>query len=242
MKNVLKILLWVGVLLGAQGFVPWEQSPPGVTVGFQPVFDGKKIVLGQSLLSQKQDSFSLQTLRVYLSHFVFLKNDRVVFEEKNSYHLLDLEDVNSLVLEFEVAQSLDFDQVSFKLGIDSLTHIAGAMGGDLDPTKGMFWTWQSGYINCKLEGFAEKSPARNREFQFHLGGYLAPFQSVQEVRLNVPKELSTVQKLTNLELQLDLAPFFKQVNWAKKHNIMSPSKEAVAMSKILANSFSLHAK
>lgn len=242
MKNVLNILLWVGVFLGAQGFVPWEQSPPGVTVRFQPVFNGKKIVLGQSFRIQQQDSCSLQTLRFYLSHFVFFKNDRVVFEEKNSYHLLDLEDANTLVLGFETAQSLDFDQVGFMLGIDSLTHIAGAMGGDLDPTKGMFWTWQSGYINCKLEGFAEKSPARNHEFQFHLGGYLAPFQTVQEVRLNVSKAWPTVQTLPDLELQLDLAPFFKQVNWAEKHNIMSPSKEAVAMSKILANSFSLHAK
>jgi hypothetical protein len=172
-------------------------------------------------------------MRFYLSNFVFLKNGVVVLEEKNSFHLIDLEDENTLDLKFSGLEGRDFDGLQFNLGIDSLTHISGAMGGDLDPTKGMFWTWQSGYINFKLEGTFKQCPTRNHEFQFHLGGYLAPFQSAQSVQLKVPNR-------ENLVLQLDLTPFFEQVDWAKKYSIMSPCKEAMEASGILANSFSFH--
>jgi hypothetical protein len=241
MKIKLVFLLFLGFLGVAQGFVLWPEvpaSPPKAAamrvrqLPFRAVFQGKEIKLGTPLKHKKNEELTLQTLRFYLSHFIFLKNGKPVFEEKDSYHLLDLEAENSLLLAFKGSENLDFDQIQFKLGIDSLTHISGAMGGDLDPTKGMFWTWQSGYVNVKVEGVFEKCPTRNHEFQFHLGGYLAPLQTVQSVRLNAPKS-------KKLQLQLDLTPFFEKVDWAKKYSIMSPSKEAVILSKVLADSFSI---
>ncbi len=251
MKNII-VLLFIGLIFGSESFVvlhgnakalyemnAMPDSEETVTLQFQTVFRGKKIDLNQPA---QKDFPSLQMLRFYLSNFVFLKDGSTVFEEKNSQHLLDLEDEKTLVLKFNLPENLDFNSLNFDLGIDSLTNVSGAMGGDLDPTKGMFWTWQSGYVNFKLEGTFAKCPTRNHEFQFHLGGYLAPFQSVQEVRLSSPKDLSTFQKLTNLQLQLDLTPFFENVDWAKKYSIMSPCKEAVEASKILANSFSIHAE
>lgn len=239
MKKKRAFLLFLGFLGIAQAFVLWPEvpaSPPKAGVfqlPFRVVFQGKEIKLGTLLTSKKADGLTLQTLRFYLSNFVFLKNGKIVFEEKDSYHLLDLDTENSLLLTFKGSENLDFDQIQFKLGIDSLTHTSGAMGGDLDPTKGMFWTWQSGYVNFKVEGVFEKCPSRNHEFQFHLGGYLAPYQTVQQVQLSVPKG-------GNLHLQLDLAPFFEKIDWAKKYSIMSPCKEAVAAAQILAQSFSIN--
>jgi hypothetical protein len=242
MKNSIVFLL-LGLLVGGQAFVLWHDNASMVSrssdamrmIHVQPMFQGKKVVLDAQMRSQGGDPLKLNTLRFYLSNFVFLKNGAVVFEEKNSFHLLDLEDENTLDLKFDALEGRDFDGLRFKLGIDSLTHISGAMGGDLDPTKGMFWTWQSGYINFKLEGTFKKCPTRNHEFQFHLGGYLAPFQSVQSVQVKIPKG-------ENLVLQLDLSPFFDQVDWVKKYSIMSPCKESVEASKVLANSFSVHAE
>jgi len=242
MKNSIVFLL-LGLLVGGQAFVLWHDNASMVSrssdamrmIHVQPMFQGKKVVLDAQMRSQGGDPLKLNTLRFYLSNFVFLKNGAVVFEEKNSFHLLDLEDENTLDLKFDALEGRDFDGLRFKLGIDSLTHISGAMGGDLDPTKGMFWTRQSGYINFKLEGTFKKCPTRNHEFQFHLGGYLAPFQSVQSVQVKIPKG-------ENLVLQLDLSPFFDQVDWVKKYSIMSPCKESVEVSKVLANSFSVHAE
>jgi hypothetical protein len=142
-----------------------------VSVRLKPVFNAKVIPLATPLPSP--DSLTLLELRFYLGHFTFYKNNVPVLEDK-TYHLLDLEDENSLSFPFYFPENTPFDSLAFNLGVDSLTTAAGAMGGDLDPTKGMFWTWQSGYINVKMEGCSKKSPERNGEFQFHLGGYMPP--------------------------------------------------------------------
>lgn len=207
---------------------------------FQPVFQQKNVILDAPLLTVAGDSLALHTLRLYLCNFVFLKKEAAVWAEKNSHHLLDLEDTSTLDLRFGLPAGMGFDEVKFDLGVDSLTNASGALGGDLDPTKGMYWTWQSGYINAKIEGFFERSTARNHEFQFHLGGYLPPFQSVQAVAIKVRR----VQNPSDLKFQLDfdLAPFFEKLDWAKRHSIMSPSAEAVRLSEVLAQSFSIHAK
>lgn len=218
------LLFWVCCLSAQTGFL----------IQFQPVFFGENIALEQPIRAPDGDSISLHTLRFYLSNVIFLKKGVVVFAEKNSHHLLDVEYEKSLLLPFDFPQKLDFDSLQFELGVDSTTTVSGAMGDDLDPTHGMFWVWQSGYINFKIEGFSRKSSARQGTFQFHLGGYLPPFQTLQTVRLPVFSNEKAV-------LQLDLTPFFEKIDWAKNSGIMSPCREAVDFSKILAKSFSIHA-
>lgn len=218
------------------GHLAANAQQAGETMSFslpvQPVFRGEQIVPGQPLRTADGDSLVLHTLRFYLSNFVFLKNGAVVFSEKNSCHLLDLEVEKSLLLNFQLPQNTDFDTLQFDFGVDSATTVLGAMGGDLDPTRGMFWTWQSGYIHLKMEGFASKSPARNHTFQFHLGGYLPPFQTCQTVK--------TARPPYQAQLQLELLTFFEKINWSKKPGIMSPCREAVELSEVLAKSFILH--
>ncbi len=221
-------------------FLAAQNAAKVVTLHFQPVFQQKNIVLDQPMHTPAGDSLALHTLRFYLCNFVFLKKGAVVWTEKDSHHLLDLEEKNTLDLRFGLPAGARFDEVKFDLGVDSLTNASGALGGDLDPTKGMYWTWQSGYINAKIEGYFERSTARNHEFQVHLGGFLKPFQSVRTVAVKV----GSVPNASNLKFQLDfnLAPFFETMDWAKRHAVMSPSAEAARLSGVLAKSFSIHAK
>lgn len=204
----------------------------------RPVFRGENITLGEALTTVSGDTLRLHTLRFYLGDFVFWKNGAIVLAEKNRYRLLDLEDENSLTLRFDLPENTGFDSLSFVLGVDSATTAAGAMGGDLDPTKGMFWSWQSGYINLKLEGKLKGSEARPQvlpaEFQFHLGGYLPPFQTIQVIRIG------RISDPANLRLDFDLAPFFEAVDWGKKPNIMSPGPEAKRLSGVLSTAFGIH--
>ena len=69
-------------------------------------------------------------------------------------------------LALQIPSNIPFSKLKFQLGIDSLTNVSGAMGGDLDPTKGMYWTWQSGYINMKIEGKSNSCKTRKNQFQF----------------------------------------------------------------------------
>jgi hypothetical protein len=205
------------------------------SVNFQPVFSGQKIVLSTPIFDNKGDSVVIETLRFYVGNFEFWKGGQVVLSQK-SHHLIDLDVEMSLSLEFPVSEAMDFDSLLFDFGVDSATQMAGAMGGDLDPTRGMFWTWQSGYIHCKIEGNASQCPARGGAFEFHLGGYASPFSTIQKIKVN----LTGQQSAATTQINLDLAPFFEQVDWAKKPSIMSPSSEAVRLSKVLAKSFRGH--
>lgn len=199
-----------------------------------PVFAHEKIVLEQPLHTSTGDTLTLSTLKFYLGNFGFWKNGQVVHTE-NAHRLLDLEDETTLRLTFDFPENTAFDSIAFDLGVDSLTTASGAMGGDLDPTRGMFWTWQSGYINLKLEGFSSKCPARGGLFELHLGGYLPPFQSVRRVVLPFSKK-------ENARLDFDLNPLFRQIDWEKKSGIMSPGAEAVRLTNVLATSFLSHEK
>ena len=60
-------------------------------------------------------------------------------------------------------------RIYFQIGIDSLTNVSGDLDGDLDPALGMYWAWNSGYINMKLEGKSSSCKSVKKEFQFHIG-------------------------------------------------------------------------
>ena len=170
---------------------------------------------------------------MYISKIQFLENNTVVYEEENSFHLIDVNDEKSLVIDCSVLSAVKFNQISFAIGIDSNTNVSGAMGGVLDPTRGMYWTWQSGYINFKLEGKSNLCRTRNNEFQFHIGGYLLPFTTLQTVTLNANQN-------RQITIDIDLKKLIDDVDLAKLNHIMSPSKEAALFSEKTMKIFSVH--
>jgi hypothetical protein len=113
-----------------------------------------------------------------------------------------------LKIDFDKNITDDFDEIQFSIGIDSLTNVSGAMGGDLDPVNGMYWSWQSGYINFKVEGNSEKSGAVHKDFQFHIGGYLKPFETLQTVILPLKRNQNVIF--------VDVSRFLSEID-LKKH-------------------------
>ncbi len=176
-------------------------------------------------------SFQIDVLKFYLSNFRFYKNDTLVFQEHNSFHLFDEAIPTTHHFIMENSENTTYNKVVFNLGIDSITNVSGALGGALDPTNGMYWTWQSGYVNFKLEGRSNKSNTRNHEVQFHLGGYASPNNSLQTITFNV-------KNLRDIKLVLDADNIFNNIDLTTQNHIMSPCKEAIKLSKIVAQSFS----
>lgn len=219
----------VGLVIGCWSFWVTQVFAQPTLLHFQPVFMQQPIALDSTMHNAQGDSLSVTMLRFYLGHFKFLNKGRIVFED-NTYHLLDLAAKNTLKIPFQLPQNTVFDTLQFDFGVDSLTNVSGALGGDLDPTKGMYWAWQSGYVNFKIEGIYEKCPTRDRTYSFHLGGYLPPFQSVQTIKLAVPKT-------QNIDINIALDTFFAQIDWQKKYSIMSPSKAAVGLMQQLTGLF-----
>jgi hypothetical protein len=176
------------------------------------------------------DTLQLETVKFYISNIQFYQDSLLVYSHEPKQHLLDLENPHSLLIPTTLIRDKPFNTIQFSLGIDSTTNVSGALGGDLDPTKGMYWTWQSGYINVKIEGKSSKCPARKNRFQYHLGGYQSPFYARQQCTYLIkPKEL------VHIELPLDA--FFEKTDTKVYYEIMSPSSDAVHLSQLLSSLF-----
>lgn len=204
-----------------------------IQLSVSPTFGATTSHLADSAFTANDSThLKITEVKFYISKIQFLKNGKIVLEEKNSFHLVDASEINSLKISIDNKQNISFDQLKFNLGIDSVTNVSGAMGGDLDPTKGMYWAWQSGYINFKLEGTSKLCKTRNNEFQFHLGGYQQPNYCLQT--LSFP-----INNSSKINLKLDVQKILQQIDLAKTNHIMSPSAEAVLISKIVANAFTV---
>lgn len=201
-----------------------------IQLNISPSYGKKPIDLtDSSFTTNDASSLRIEVLKFYLSNLQLLKNGKVVLQDIKA-HLVDVANKNSLQIIYDNNENIVFDELEFSLGVDSVTNVSGALGGDLDPTKGMYWTWQSGYINFKLEGSSKLCKTRNNEFQFHLGGYQRPNDCLQT--LSYPIHNSKL-----IMLILNVQKIFEQIDLAKTNQLMSPSIEAVRLSKIIANAF-----
>lgn len=189
---------------------------------------GKAVVLNDSFDVKGPERIVLEALRFYISGIGLLQNDSLVWKESNSYHLYDLEEAKGMRL--PVPSSVTYNRIRFYIGIDSLTNVSGAMGGELDPVKGMYWTWQSGYINFKAEGWSSASTHPKKEFQLHLGGYENPHNALRQITLSIHPQ-------SDIDVYFDLPQFLQAAELAKRSHIMSPGPEAVKLSVMVAQCF-----
>lgn len=189
--------------------VRWGSEP--ITLE-KPYFNGK-------------DSLIFRELKLYLSDFQFEKETRK--QVLVGPQLIDLEDPNSLVLfpEFPVAE---YKSLRFHFGLDSSYHVSESVDGPLNPMNGMYWAWNSGYIQFKCIGTSSSIPLTDQTFQYHLGGYRQPFETLLPVQLAIHGN----------KLILDIKPFFEQtVDFPLVQRIMIPGKLAQSYCRELSKSF-----
>lgn len=172
---------------------------------------------------------TVETFRFYVSHIKFRKAGTTIYADSPGYHLIDLSTPPTCKIAFpKVAAGAD--EISFLLGTDSIANVSGAMGGDLDPINGMYWAWQSGYINIKIEGYSPLSPDHGHEYHYHLGGYAGKNATAHLVDLNVSPSKS-------INICLDIEKILTGIDLSKKYNIMIPGLPAVEMSEKVSKCF-----
>lgn len=177
---------------------------------FVPTWGSEALVLGSSYRLSTGAEVRVERLRLYVG---------VPVAEGFTYRLLDAEHPERMVVYIPSLTE------RILLGVDSATNVSGAFGGDLDPTNGMYWTWQSGYINVKVEGRSSAAPGG--VFELHLGGYAAPHATAQWVELPVRTGRCAI----------DLQRLMETVDLTGHANVMSPGPEAVRLSRAAATMF-----
>ena len=195
-------------------------------------FKDENLVQNKKYISESKDTLEIEVFRFYISNIKFQYSDATAFSEENSYHLIDIENSNSLRIPITKKSDKTISKLIFSVGIDSLASVSGAMSGDLDPTKGMYWAWQSGFINMKIEGKSSSCKTRKNAFQFHIGGYMKPNYAIRTIEL---KPINS-----NLEINVDVAELFKYLNLKENNSIMIPGSKAMELADKAVGMFSVN--
>ncbi|MBL0013328.1 MAG: hypothetical protein IPP30_06060 [Flavobacterium sp.] len=182
------------------------------------------------------DTLEIETFKYYISNIEVQFADKTIVKPKSNYHLVDIENPASFSIPIEKKQNKFISKVTFDIGVDSIASVSGALGGDLDPAKGMYWAWQSGYINMKIEGKSNSCKTRKNQFQFHLGGYLKPNYALRKIEIPIQKN-----QIPNEEINIivDLGHLFSEISLKETNSIMLPGKAAMEIADLSAKIFSV---
>ncbi|HTN05217.1 MbnP family protein [Agriterribacter sp.] len=158
-----------------------------VHIVLRPVVQGQPLIFNQPYTNAFGEDYTVTAFRFYVSALSLQNNNAdVPVAGEAKYRLADAAIGNTLSFTLSANQSI-FNSLSFQLGVDSIANVSGAQSGDLDPAKGMFWTWNSGYIMAKLEGASSFSTVPNGSFTYHIGGFSGENKAIRSIVLAVPE-------------------------------------------------------
>lgn len=187
------------------------------------------VVLGEWQKSDSNVSIRIDKLRWYVSLPPAGKKESKVW-------LLDLSDSSSLdqIYLYPTLSRPGNFKISLLFGVDSVIQVGGVGKGALDPQRGMYWTWQTGYVQWKMEG-AIRVNGEEHPLELHLGGFdgSTNAQVLMPICLIAPSSDSVVANW-------DISPFIAEVVRRKKYGVMSPSPIARDYCRIIANGVSFH--
>ncbi len=151
-------------------------------------------------------SYRTDLLKYIISNMKLVRGDGTEVPFPN-VELINQEDASSLSFNLADVPNGSYTDMRFVLGLDSLQNATLVNGGDLDPSDGMVWTWNTGYIFLKHEGRFIDSTGTQQPFFFHYGTNRA------YTEIEVPIENLTINGETRkLTLNFDLAKMYSQPN------------------------------
>lgn len=181
------------------------------------------------------EGFTISAFKYYLSNFSLVKMDNSEVPLPVEYFLVDESDETSRTIRLAAPKG-EYRAMRFLIGVDSIRNVSGAQTGALDPVNGMFWSWNSGYIMAKLEGYSPASTAAENRLTLHIGGFRKEHSAIQEVLLTAPISLTVAAgRQPQLEIVADADAWFRQpfpVSFATTSTIHVPGE---ASAKIAAN-------
>lgn len=158
-----------------------------LTITFKAVVDNDALVFGDTYNNIWGEPYTVSMFKFYICQVKLFNVDSGISHDvnKDEYFLVNFADNNSTVLKLK-AVPRTYNRIGFVIGVDSIRNVSGAQTGALDPAKGMFWTWSTGYIMAKLEGNSPVSNQPNNKFEYHVGGFSGPDNVVKPVTLSFP--------------------------------------------------------
>lgn len=162
-------------------------SPVNLTINFKAVAGLFPLEFNKPYTNELLETYSVTTFKYYISNLELINTTsyKVYPVSSNSCFLIDASTAANSSLTLQAAAN-KYDRIAFTIGVDSAKNVSGAQTGALDPANGMFWTWNSGYIMAKLEGYSPLSKEVNNKIEYHIGGFKEPNSVLKRVVLSFP--------------------------------------------------------
>ena len=214
-------------------------------VKFHVTANGDPLRIGEEYINKFGEDFRVSAFKIYVGDFrLENENNGVVAALSDAYFLLDLSKENSLVTDLRLNEK-PFSRLVFQVGIDSILNVSGAQAGALDPMNGMFWTWNTGYINVKLEGSSSFSRNDDKAFTYHIGGFRSGEATQRTVRLSIPGQQEWVLEksgYTEATVSIDIDQWFRSTHdlpISSVSNMMMPGPVSVKYADNCATMFNM---
>ncbi len=207
----LAVVLIVFMIYMVSGSFRKKDTDSTLIIQFRAFVHNEPFQLNKKYLNPFGETYVISRFRFYAGKIAPVYSDtRHKANNSGPYHLVDFSDSASTSIEIPVTAGF-CNGIQFLLGVDSADQTRGAQTGALDPAKGMFWTWNSGYQSFKIEGTSPYSTQPAHTIAYHIGGYRYTYNTVWKIKLystnDEPFRITKENKIV-IEVGVDLDYLF----------------------------------
>ncbi len=176
-----------------------------LTLIFHHQIGEEELVLGNPVKNILGETIVVQKFKYYVSNFSVTDENGKTILLPAQYYLVDEADSSTKKINLTIPDMI-IGSIHFLLGVDSIKNVSGVQTGSLDPLKGMFWTWNSGYVMAKLEGTSASAATGGHLFTFDIGGFRTGNSVLKTIDFKIPKAGKTIQEIN---IVADINQWFK---------------------------------
>jgi hypothetical protein len=174
----MKTKIILSLLLLAAALQQTSAQKSTIALSFENVFGAEPLTFGKEYENVHGEKLKFSLLNYFITNIELVRADGGTYKvpTENSYFLVKQSDPASQKISLPVPSG-KYASIRFMIGVDSLrnTMKADQRQGVLDVgarARGMYWSWNSGYIFFKMEGKSPSSPdSLKNGFYYHIGGY-----------------------------------------------------------------------
>lgn len=182
---------------------------------FENSFGNEELVLNTgSYKNAQNEQITITEFNYWITNIKLVRTDGSEYVEPESYRLLWGNKLSSHHFHVANVPAGTYKAVKFMIGVDVPRNTTGAQTGDLDPVncKGMYWDWNTGYIQAKMEGTSEQSSAADKRIMYHIGGVQKDKETPRNVELAFSQNIVVGDKAGSLKIKTDAAKWFTGKN------------------------------
>lgn len=182
-------------------------------------------------LEKTKTQIQIHTLKYYISNIRLTNKQGMIWEDQTAAYLVDASSLTHSILTVKNVPVDDYTYLELQLGIDSIYNVSGAQEGALSLDKGMFWTWNTGYIFLKIEGQIEPNSNNKTNFSYHIGGFNEPHKALQTLRFKIDESGMFVREFAvpQIHITVDVARFWNEYSTQSIPNEIHQVSEISAM-------------